>query len=475
LEEKIELPKEMKYDEEKIKELEEKLNKMSGENPKVKDIKELLLERNKLEEKIRVLKSKDDKKEVTQDISNKILLLKKDLEVLKTSKQEELDIKESEKTLISLRGEYLQKQKDVERIQKEIKALEEKKRKHRVGDVCFTCKQALTEEAVKKLQEEVQNDINKKLKELQDAEKEFKEVSSKGVELAKEVEKIKTKYKMELEKFEIEKEKKSSKINKDIMDLQKQLEEINKAQNASEVKKEISAIENKIKELNIEKIEEENKKTIKEFEDKIASEREAIMKELNVTRKLKEEVVKNNAKKEELTKLKKENAEKAVKEKQDIKEIDEEVKVLNKKIDQMRNFNSEMMKITNEILSRHLDKVEISLQKVLKTSGEIRDDFEVFYDGRALRKCSLSEAIKAGIELSYMISQLTGLEFPVIVDNSESITDIDSSKAFQIIKLRVEKDEPLSYKKDDGRFEAIYVKKEREKEIKPNIIEIVGA
>lgn len=455
LKEEIKIPEKMDYNKEKERKLEEKLNNLSKEKPEIKDIKELLLKRNKLEEKIRTLSNSNSKKEVKQKILNKIALLEKDLETLAGTKLEKPDIGNAEKELILLRGAYIQSQKDIERVKEEIKKLENKKNKHKVGDVCFTCKQILTEDAVKKLHKEVQIDIDKMTKELEKAEKEFNEVSKKGIALAKKVKENEAKYKKELEKFEKEKTEKSNKINKEIEKLKIELKEINEDKNSKEIEKEINLIKKQIEGLGIEKIEKENEKILKEFEEKITKEREIINKELKAIRNLKEKAIKNNARREELLKLKEENSKKAKEEEKEIKEIDEKIKILNRKIDQMRIFNSEMMKITNEILSKHLDKVKISLQKVLKTTGEIRDDFEVFYEGRALKKCSLSETIKAGIELSYMISQLTKLEFPIIIDNSESITNIDSSKAFQMVKLRVVKGKPLSYRQENGKFEAI--------------------
>ena len=72
----------------------------------------------------------------------------------------------------------------------------------------------------------------------------------------------------------------------------------------------------------------------------------------------------------------------------------------------------------------HMNRVEISLYDVVKTTGEVRDVFKFTFDGRRYDRLSLSEKIRAGMELSELMKRLTGRNYPVFVDNTESVDDL---------------------------------------------------
>ena len=71
-----------------------------------------------------------------------------------------------------------------------------------------------------------------------------------------------------------------------------------------------------------------------------------------------------------------------------------------------------------------MNKVSISLYDVVKTTGERKDAFKFTYDGRRYDRLSLSEKVRAGMEVSELIKRLTGRNYPVFVDNMESIDDL---------------------------------------------------
>jgi hypothetical protein len=73
-----------------------------------------------------------------------------------------------------------------------------------------------------------------------------------------------------------------------------------------------------------------------------------------------------------------------------------------------------------------MNRVSIRLHDVVKSTGEIVDAFRLTYEGRDLRLLSLSERIRAGLEISQAVSRLTRLDLPVFIDNSESISRIDN-------------------------------------------------
>ena len=71
-----------------------------------------------------------------------------------------------------------------------------------------------------------------------------------------------------------------------------------------------------------------------------------------------------------------------------------------------------------------MNRVEISLYDVMKTTGEVKDTFKFTYNGRRYDRLSLSEKIRAGMELSELMKRLTGRNYPVFVDNMESVDDL---------------------------------------------------
>lgn len=71
-----------------------------------------------------------------------------------------------------------------------------------------------------------------------------------------------------------------------------------------------------------------------------------------------------------------------------------------------------------------MNKVEISLYDVVKSTGEVKDTFKFTYDGRRYDRLSLSEKIRAGMEVSELMKRLTGRNYPTFVDNMESVDDL---------------------------------------------------
>ena len=71
-----------------------------------------------------------------------------------------------------------------------------------------------------------------------------------------------------------------------------------------------------------------------------------------------------------------------------------------------------------------MNKVQISLFDVVKSTGEVKDVFRFTYNGRRYDRLSLSEKIRAGLELSELMRHLTGRRYPVFIDNMESVDDL---------------------------------------------------
>ena len=100
----------------------------------------------------------------------------------------------------------------------------------------------------------------------------------------------------------------------------------------------------------------------------------------------------------------------------------EKIKTLKKLIADVAIYVSERAKLTFSALK--MNKVEISLYDIVKTTGERKDVFKFTYGGRRYDRLSLSEKIRAGMEVSELMKRLTGRNYPVFVDNMESVDDL---------------------------------------------------
>jgi hypothetical protein len=118
------------------------------------------------------------------------------------------------------------------------------------------------------------------------------------------------------------------------------------------------------------------------------------------------------------------------------------IREVNMLIDLAKQFYAKKLELESKSINKYLDKVSIQLQKVVKGTGEIKDDFKILYERRELNTLSHSEKIKAGLEISNLVMQIIDVKFPVFIDDAESITKY--KKPFtQIIEARVEKGSKL--------------------------------
>jgi len=105
-----------------------------------------------------------------------------------------------------------------------------------------------------------------------------------------------------------------------------------------------------------------------------------------------------------------------------IKAAQDQVVQKKKLISGMALYLSKRAELTFSAL--RMNRVAISLYDVVKTTGEIKDTFRFTYNGRRYDRLSLSEKVRAGMEVSEMMKRLTGRNYPVFVDNMESVEDL---------------------------------------------------
>jgi signal transduction histidine kinase len=91
-----------------------------------------------------------------------------------------------------------------------------------------------------------------------------------------------------------------------------------------------------------------------------------------------------------------------------------------------------------------MNRAQIVLCEVVKSTGEVKDCFQFSYDGRDYKCLSLSEKIKAGLEVSELVKRLSSRNYPVFIDNGESLCAIDNVKpSGQVLFARVVRGQEL--------------------------------
>lgn len=124
-------------------------------------------------------------------------------------------------------------------------------------------------------------------------------------------------------------------------------------------------------------------------------------------------------------------------------------------IEQMKKYKDIVTALTEYIFKRadlataelKMPNVEIRLFEVIRGTGEVKNAFKFDYKGREYTTLSLSEKTLAGIEISALIRRITGKDYPVCIDNTESIAafnDVDMPS--QVMLIRVVKGQPLTVK-----------------------------
>jgi len=176
----------------------------------------------------------------------------------------------------------------------------------------------------------------------------------------------------------------------------------------------ISELENDIK---------ENKKILQEHEESVLNRKAEIKTRIS---KLESVTCQKDKVMEKIAKIEKHHS-----------EIDKKIGTIKCKIDACKHYNSKLMELQKEQVSMHLDKTDIILSKVVKSTGENKDCFKITYDGKEYKLLSTSEKIRAGLEIINLIKFYANVDFPVFIDNAESITHYRKPKG-QIIEAKVD-------------------------------------
>jgi len=112
-------------------------------------------------------------------------------------------------------------------------------------------------------------------------------------------------------------------------------------------------------------------------------------------------------------------------------EIEARIKATQEKITELKGSVSCLLlyiakRVELTLAELKMNRVSISLYDVVKSTGEVKDVFRFEYNGRRYDRLSLSEKIRAGMEVSELMKRLTGRNYPVFVDNMESVDDLNN-------------------------------------------------
>lgn len=123
--------------------------------------------------------------------------------------------------------------------------------------------------------------------------------------------------------------------------------------------------------------------------------------------------------------------------KRDISNFNKQISIQNKYISDLKYARKVAQKLyigyieeKMKLAKHYLKNVKVQFYSVLKTTGEIKDDFVITYKGNLLSNLSRSETIATALEFANMFNQIAKTKFPIFVDDMESCADYDFIKAY---------------------------------------------
>lgn len=233
-------------------------------------------------------------------------------------------------------------------------------------------------------------------------------------------------------------------VTAELLDLQDALSnkktehEIEVKKQIDEVLREIDGTQSKITSTDLSKLQLENN----QFFEEIQLEKKAINQLIYSLENEKREVEAFNKNRQQAIEQNDKNKQEVDAAKTELATFEPLREKLNQDIERAKKFNATKLRMQGEFIGQFLDKVNVQFQKIVKATGEVKDDFKLQYEGKDFNLLSTSERIKAGLEISNLLMNATGYVYPVFVDNAESITVIPRLET-QMIAAKVKEGEVL--------------------------------
>lgn len=447
--EKIVVPPARTFDDAPLLAVQKQLDELSARKPELKNIQEFLTKRSGIQEKLAQVQHQVFGKQAAKaELVQEKALLQQQLKIEADKQYTPFNTTEIEKTLAVLRGDYRHNKEDNKVLELQTKQLEAKHIHFNEGDQCPSCKQLISKESVTILAKELATEVGKEKEELAKKQEEklktLADLEKEGKKLLEDIANAKKADEEKQKLFEDAKKKAMDTIDARLKQIDKEITAIDAEEKAfvSNKQVQIQSMQKEIDEIGVVKLEQENARIEREFNTVVAAEKAKLQTEQKRLQTEKEEVVKHETNRKTLEKQASDQVKELELRQKEMEDYTKKEEVIRTKVYLMKNFNAKKIELLNQTIKTHLVDVEIRLQKTIESTGEIKDCFEIFYKGNELKICSTSETIRAGIEISNMVNTLTGVKYPVFVDNAESITAY-TDPGFQTIEVRVVKDKPL--------------------------------
>ena len=121
----------------------------------------------------------------------------------------------------------------------------------------------------------------------------------------------------------------------------------------------------------------------------------------------------------------------------DISNFNKQINTQNKYIEQLKDARKVAQKLyityieeKMKLAKQYLKDVKVNFYSVLKTTGEIKEDFVITYKGNTLSNLSKSETIATALEFANMFNQIAKTNFPIFIDDMESCADYNFIKNY---------------------------------------------
>ena len=121
----------------------------------------------------------------------------------------------------------------------------------------------------------------------------------------------------------------------------------------------------------------------------------------------------------------------------DISNFNKQIVTQNKYIEQLKDARKVAQKLyiayieeKMKLAKQNLKDVKVKLYSVIKTTGEIKEDFIITYKGNSLSNLSRSETIATALEFANMFNQIARTNFPIFIDDMESCAEYDFIKDY---------------------------------------------
>lgn len=410
------------FDTKHLEKLENELDNLSitKSEPVTTEYEKLIEEKNMLEKEVVAMTSKEFSKLETITEIKELAMLEKEISLLEIEKYETPE--DVLRELLTLEAQYMSLREDYKK-QQNISLNE--------GDRCPVCMTSINHTHLEMLKEEIGYILEK--------------LAEKGKNKALEITNFKKSIELKEKEFNSIKELKIKEYKDKYNSLSEKVKRLEESNKSNEIlfqkkkEKAIATLQNKIKSI-------ENKMD-KIKTDYLAKE-EARLKEINNRKEeLRKKIIDLRKEKAQIDaynmeiKILQENMEKNIVERNKLlKEntrINEKITNYKSQIEICKEYTNIKVQLLSDKIHSYLNDVTIELQKVVISTGEVKDCFEIKYKGTRYKTISRSEAIKVGLEISNLIRNITKYNYPIFVDNAESITKYATPEMAQVIETKV--------------------------------------